>query len=233
MEEIIYSRSVTKEAMAFRVVDKKQIDRKYSMAQLKELYQLKEPDPSLLLSHEIPEDNLFKMVLARDKGRILRYHTHDSMLDNTEEDELTEYEKSAAWKKLNETVADPPSNSRGSNHDHAAGSMVRVNPTSLPDYSRYLENLAETGGYVNSDDENDLGTASGWTGKTDSKFTRKNEKVKENIFNNSVDSKSNLGINKRSLVDVKPEIIDLSGIGETLSRSTNVFFDDLEIIEID
>lgn len=38
MEEKVYSRSVTKQAMSFRVVDEQQIDRHYSMAELSELY---------------------------------------------------------------------------------------------------------------------------------------------------------------------------------------------------
>lgn len=38
MEEKIYSRSVTKQAMSYRVVDKQQIDRHFNMAELDELY---------------------------------------------------------------------------------------------------------------------------------------------------------------------------------------------------
>lgn len=38
MEEKVYSRSVTKQAMSFRVVDEQQIDRHYNMAELAELY---------------------------------------------------------------------------------------------------------------------------------------------------------------------------------------------------
>lgn len=38
MEEKIFSRSVTKQAMSCRVVDKQQIDRHYSVDELYELY---------------------------------------------------------------------------------------------------------------------------------------------------------------------------------------------------
>lgn len=38
MEEKVYFRSVTKQAMSFRVVDEQQIDRHYSLAELAELY---------------------------------------------------------------------------------------------------------------------------------------------------------------------------------------------------
>lgn len=38
MEEKVYSRSVTKQAMSFRVVDEQQIDRHYSLNELAELY---------------------------------------------------------------------------------------------------------------------------------------------------------------------------------------------------
>lgn len=40
MEEKMYSRSVTKQAMSRRVVDKKQIHRHYTMSELHELYRL-------------------------------------------------------------------------------------------------------------------------------------------------------------------------------------------------
>ncbi|TDG38875.1 hypothetical protein AWZ03_014704 [Drosophila navojoa] len=43
MEEKVYSRSVTKQAMSFRVVDEQQIDRHYNMAELAELYTLTVP----------------------------------------------------------------------------------------------------------------------------------------------------------------------------------------------
>lgn len=38
MEEKVYSRSVTKQAMSCRVMDVQQIDRHYNMAELTELY---------------------------------------------------------------------------------------------------------------------------------------------------------------------------------------------------
>lgn len=38
MEEKIYSRAVTKQAMSYRVIDKQQVDRNFSMAELVELY---------------------------------------------------------------------------------------------------------------------------------------------------------------------------------------------------
>lgn len=40
MEQKIYERSVTKQAVACRVVDEQQIDRHYNMAELTELYRL-------------------------------------------------------------------------------------------------------------------------------------------------------------------------------------------------
>lgn len=38
MEEKIYERSVTKQAISCRVVDEQQVDRHYNMAELSELY---------------------------------------------------------------------------------------------------------------------------------------------------------------------------------------------------
>lgn len=80
MEEKIYSRAVTKEAMSFRVVDKKQIDRHFSMDELEALYTLTEFDYQDRPKLEEIEDPLFKEVFARNGHRIYRYHTHDSLL---------------------------------------------------------------------------------------------------------------------------------------------------------
>ncbi len=113
MEQTIYSRSITKEALSFRVMDRKLVDRKYTMAELAELYKLKKLnfDPERELNLENIEDQLFYELLDENRDRISRYHTHESMLEFTEELELTETEQAEAWrsliqnKKTNESMA--------------------------------------------------------------------------------------------------------------------------------
>lgn len=54
MEEKVYSRSVTKQATSCRVVDKKQIERHYNMADLRELYTWELPFQNPEFPHEKP-----------------------------------------------------------------------------------------------------------------------------------------------------------------------------------
>lgn len=96
MEERVYSRSVTKQAMSHRVVDEQQIDRHYSNAELAELYKLADdfgerPVPVL------PADELLKNLLLRFPKLIFKYHEHDSLLENKDEEDLSEAEKIEAW----------------------------------------------------------------------------------------------------------------------------------------
>jgi hypothetical protein len=82
-------------------MDRKLVNRNYTMAELAELYKLtklnfdERPDDL----KEI-EDELFKELFEECKDRIFRYHTHESMLEHTEELELTEHEQNEAWRSL-------------------------------------------------------------------------------------------------------------------------------------
>ncbi len=125
MEDVIYSRSVTKEAMAIRVVDKRQTDRNYTLTELKELYVLKDPETEQIPSYDPPEDSILRQLLNRKQNNILFYHQHEAKLDNTQEPELTELEKSGAWKQLNASALELPSCSG----TLGAGSQsIQVNP---------------------------------------------------------------------------------------------------------
>lgn len=73
MEEKIYSRSVTKQAMSRRVIDKQQVDRKFSMAELDELYELHMPDFANRPQPNYPEDALLKSLLQKNPEIIYRY----------------------------------------------------------------------------------------------------------------------------------------------------------------
>ncbi|XP_044315161.1 transcriptional regulator ATRX homolog isoform X2 [Drosophila rhopaloa] len=96
MEEKVYSRSVTKQAMSFRVVDEQQIDRHYNMAELAELYTLTTPKNCERTMPVLPKDTILADLL-RQSDLVYKYHEHDSLLENKVEQELSEQEKADAW----------------------------------------------------------------------------------------------------------------------------------------
>ncbi|KAH8378332.1 hypothetical protein KR093_010752 [Drosophila rubida] len=96
MEEKVYTRSVTKQAMSFRVVDEQQIDRHYNMAELAELYTLTKPVQSERTMPVLPKDTILAHLL-RQSELVYKYHEHDSLLENKVEQELSEQEKADAW----------------------------------------------------------------------------------------------------------------------------------------
>ncbi|XP_032595446.1 transcriptional regulator ATRX-like isoform X2 [Drosophila grimshawi] len=96
MEEKVYSRSVTKQAMSFRVVDEQQIDRHYNMAELAELYTLTYPKQCERTMPLLPKDTILAHLL-RQSELVYKYHEHDSLLENKVEQELSEQEKTDAW----------------------------------------------------------------------------------------------------------------------------------------
>lgn len=97
IEEKIYQRQVTKLSLAHRIIDEHQIERHFSMMNLQELYKY-EPKPKKDWTvPKIPKDNIFAEILAVNKDIIIGYHEHDSLLENIEEEELSEEERRAAW----------------------------------------------------------------------------------------------------------------------------------------
>lgn len=97
MEEKVYSRSVTKQAMSYRVVDKHQIERHYSMTDLAELYQLTKTDLSQRKVPEMPQDEVLRSLLHNFPTQAYKYHIHDSLLENKPDQDLSEAEKNEAW----------------------------------------------------------------------------------------------------------------------------------------
>ncbi|KAL5280982.1 ATRX.2 family protein [Megaselia abdita] len=97
MEEKVYSRSVTKQAMSFRVCDEQNIDRHYTMTELSELYAFTKPNYAEQPTHTLPQDLLLKELLSANPKKIFKYHEHDSLLENKVEEELTEEERLEAW----------------------------------------------------------------------------------------------------------------------------------------
>lgn len=97
MEEKVYSRSVTKQAMSFRVVDEQQIDRHYNMAELSELYTLTKTDLSARPTPILPDDDILASLLHDFPEMCYKYHMHDSLLENKPDQDLSENDKAEAW----------------------------------------------------------------------------------------------------------------------------------------
>lgn len=97
MEDKIYSRSVTKQALSKRVVDKHQVDRHYNEHELADLYVLTKTDYSKWTQPPMPCDNTLKYLLENHPLRAFNYHIHDSLLENKPELELTEDEIAQTW----------------------------------------------------------------------------------------------------------------------------------------
>lgn len=96
MEEKIYQRQVTKQSLSQRVIDEHQLDRHFTSAELAQLYSF-EPDADTEIVHNIPDDDLLKSLLVECKRWILKYHEHDSLLENKVDEGLSEEERRLAW----------------------------------------------------------------------------------------------------------------------------------------
>lgn len=97
MEEKVYSRSVTKQAMSFRVVDEQQIDRHYSFSELAELYNLSKVADQVREVPILPADDVLASLLRNHPDCVFKYHEHDSLLENKPEQDLSEEDKREAW----------------------------------------------------------------------------------------------------------------------------------------
>ncbi|XP_026730556.1 transcriptional regulator ATRX homolog isoform X3 [Trichoplusia ni] len=108
MEEKIYERQVTKQAISKRVIDEQQIDRHYAENDLAELYKFEaRPDEPRPLP-TLPRDRLFAEMLKEHEAQIYKYHEHDSLLENKEEETLSEEERKAAWEDFENEKNKPP-----------------------------------------------------------------------------------------------------------------------------
>lgn len=100
MEEKIYERQVTKQAISKRVIDEQQIDRHYNQNDLMELYKYElEPDEERMLPL-LPKDRLFAEMLKKYEDIIYKYHEHDTLLENKEEETLNEEDRKQAWEEF-------------------------------------------------------------------------------------------------------------------------------------
>lgn len=97
MEEKIYSRSVTKQALSGRVVDKLVIDGKYTLVELIELYKLTLTDYDNRPVPVKPQDELLHKLLCDFPRIAFKYHEHDTLLEHNPNEALSEVEKRQAW----------------------------------------------------------------------------------------------------------------------------------------
>lgn len=101
MEEKIYERQVTKQAISKRVIDEQQIDRHYNQNDLQELYKYDlEPDEDIKEIPILPKDRLFAEMLKKYEDVLYKYHEHDTLLENKEEETLDEEERKQAWEEF-------------------------------------------------------------------------------------------------------------------------------------
>ncbi|CAK1582621.1 unnamed protein product [Parnassius mnemosyne] len=108
MEEKIYERQVTKQAISKRVIDEQQIDRHYAENDLAELYKFEPRPPVPRPLPPLPRDRLFAEMLREHDAQIYKYHEHDSLLENKEEETLSEEERKAAWEDFENEKNRPP-----------------------------------------------------------------------------------------------------------------------------
>ena len=110
MEQKIYDRQVTKQSLSLRVIDEKQIGRHFTYSQLQELFNYtptplpqegEEPEEAVC---EVPTaDLIFARILEKLRPKwVVKYHTHDSLLEHIYDEELSKEEQDAAWKAYNE-----------------------------------------------------------------------------------------------------------------------------------
>ncbi|XP_018577757.1 transcriptional regulator ATRX [Anoplophora glabripennis] len=110
MEEKVYQRTVTKLAIAHRVVDKHQITRHYKSMDLQELYSCKPDADTERPICNVPEDKVLAKLILK-LPYIYKQHEHQALLKNRPEDNLNEHELNAAWdefKRIKDAPQIPP-----------------------------------------------------------------------------------------------------------------------------
>lgn len=98
MEEQICKRQVTKLAVAKRVVDEQQVHRHFTQNDLVQLY-TENIDPQNItpLEDSMTEDEVLRKLIPKHNDIILRFHDHDTFLENKTGEELTQAERERAW----------------------------------------------------------------------------------------------------------------------------------------
>ena len=119
LEEKMYRRQVKKQALFSRVIDEHQVEQHFTSQQVAALVALDEDDddaeeakkskiPYKSYKDAPPKDVTLARIIKEDAGKsIIRYHEHDSLLENQVDQELTDEQKKEAWaefEKINNPV---------------------------------------------------------------------------------------------------------------------------------
>ncbi|CAH1961713.1 unnamed protein product [Acanthoscelides obtectus] len=99
MEEKAYQRTVTKLAVAHRVIDKYQIKRHYKSDDLQAMYECYPTADKQRPTPSVPEDEVLAKLLLK-LPVIYKFHEQQALLANRPEDDLNEQEKIAAWEEF-------------------------------------------------------------------------------------------------------------------------------------
>ncbi len=127
MEEKIYQRQVNKQSLAQRVIDEHQLDRHFTSSELKELYAF-EPDTGESATFNMPNDDLLKRLLHEEKKWIVRYHDHESLLENKLDEGLSEDDRKAAWLEYEAERTNPYANAYNNMNNY------QINPDEMNPY---------------------------------------------------------------------------------------------------
>jgi hypothetical protein len=139
MEEKIYQRQVNKQSLAQRVIDEHQLDRHFTSSELKELYAF-EPDTGESATFNMPNDDLLKRLLHEEKKWIVRYHDHESLLENKLDEGLSEDDRKAAWLEYEAERTNPYANAYNNMNNYQMN-PEEVNPYLLNVMNGNLSNL--------------------------------------------------------------------------------------------
>lgn len=101
MEEIMYQRSVTKQAIARRVVDEFQITRHYKSNELQQMLKFDFKFDEIRPTPKPPADELLRNLLMTFEKEIFKYHEHQALLENRPDEELNEDDMKTAWEEFN------------------------------------------------------------------------------------------------------------------------------------
>lgn len=100
MEEKIYERQINKQSLSIRVLDELAVGRHFRSQDVQELYKF-EPDMSVERSlPNLPKDKLLADIIKENNLLIVKYHEHDSLLENRPDESLSEEERLAAWREF-------------------------------------------------------------------------------------------------------------------------------------
>lgn len=147
MEEKVYSRSVTKQAMSNRVVDEMQVDRHFMYGELAELYTLTEFDMDTRPVPDVPVDAILINLLRLFPQFIYKYHEHDSLLASNDDEEMSDSEKAEAWRQYEQEEKEK------NNPNVNLGNQMPLSPYSnmLPSsYANYFNNMGMPNMNMNS-----------------------------------------------------------------------------------